>query len=270
MYTEYPPSLLLSPFVDQYWEFKGNPESGTHIHILPDGCTDFIFTLGEVAQVAGSSFVMQPYRSFFVGPMTRYSELVTCTPTVHMLGIRFLPCGLFRFMDLPLAELTNQRIDTHDLPDFFPPFFTEELSEQPHFKARIDLIEKWLIKSLAHTGQSCGPIHSAVRQINRYHGRLPISTLAANACLCPRHFERRFKHLTGFSPKEYSRIMKFRYAVEKLRHTPSGNLLSTAVDAGYYDAAHLAKEIRTLSGSTASSFLSSAVPEEITLTYIEP
>ena len=49
MYTEYQPSHLLAPYIDNYWEFKGNPEYGMRIHILPDGCTDFIFTLGEVA-----------------------------------------------------------------------------------------------------------------------------------------------------------------------------------------------------------------------------
>ena len=48
MYTEYQPSHLLAPYIDNYWEFKGNPEYGMRIHILPDGCTDFIFTLGEI------------------------------------------------------------------------------------------------------------------------------------------------------------------------------------------------------------------------------
>ena len=52
MYTEYQPSHLLAPYIDNYWEFKGNPEYGMRIHILPDGCTDFIFTLGEVADLS--------------------------------------------------------------------------------------------------------------------------------------------------------------------------------------------------------------------------
>ena len=48
MYTEYQPSHLLAPYIDNYWEFKGTPEYGMRIHILPDGCTDFIFTWGDV------------------------------------------------------------------------------------------------------------------------------------------------------------------------------------------------------------------------------
>ena len=108
MYTEYQPSRLLAPYIDNYWEFKGTPEYGMRIHILPDGCTDFIFTLGEaVSKVKEETLVMQPYRSYFVGPMTKYSELVTYAEFVHQFGVRFLPCGLSGFTKLPLHEFAN-------------------------------------------------------------------------------------------------------------------------------------------------------------------
>ena len=91
MYTEYQPSHLLVPYIDSYWEFKGNPDYGMRIHILPDGCTDFIFTLGEVANaVEEGSLIMQPYRSYFVGPMTKYSELVTYTESNPFICLAFV------------------------------------------------------------------------------------------------------------------------------------------------------------------------------------
>ena len=89
MYKEYHPSPLLSPYIDKYWEFKGQPGYGMHINILPDGCTDFIFTLGEAPKAVHDSLVMQPYHTYFIGAMTKYSELVTHTVTVHMLGSVF-------------------------------------------------------------------------------------------------------------------------------------------------------------------------------------
>lgn len=106
--------------------------------------------------------------------------------------------------------------------------------------------------------------------INQSAGKRSVRSLMDEVCLCQRHFERKFKHNTGFTPKEYSRIVKFKNAVELLRNTTSVNLLTTAIDAGYYDLAHFSKEIKTLSGNTPSSFLSLTVPEDITLTYIEP
>lgn len=270
MYNEYQPSLLLAPYIDKYWEFKGNPDYGMKINILPDGCTDFIFTLGEVADIAEQeSLIMQPYRSYFVGPMSRYSTLITYAKSIHMFGIRFLPCGLFRFMQLPLEELGNQRISTFESGGIFNDSLAERLCEQPYIQDKIRLIESFLTQALCTNNKIEKQISYAVDCINLSKGQLPIRSLVENVCLCQRHFERKFKHQTGYSPKEYSRIIKFKNAVDLLRSTSSNQLFSVAIEAGYYDTAHLSKEIKALSGNTPGSFLSLPVTEETTLTYLK-
>ena len=242
MYNEYQPSLLLAPYIDKYWEFKGNPDYGMKINILPDGCTDFIFTLGEVADIAEQeSLIMQPYRSYFVGPMSRYSTLITYAKSIHMFGIRFLPCGLFRFMQLPLEELGNQRISTFESGGIFNDSLAERLCEQPYIQDKIRLIESFLTQALCTNNKIEKQISYAVDCINLSKGQLPIRSLVENVCLCQRHFERKFKHQTGYSPKEYSRIIKFKNAVDLLRSTSSNQLFSVAIEAGYYDTAHLSK-----------------------------
>lgn len=272
MYTEYQPSRLLAPYIDNYWEFKGTPEYGMRIHILPDGCTDFIFTLGEaVSKVKEETLVMQPYRSYFVGPMTKYSELVTYAEFVHQFGVRFLPCGLSGFTKLPLHEFANYRISTNEMQAVFDSTFIERVCEQNDVRGRIQVVEEYLLAYLAHNYQPVdSQVAAAVNIINQSGGKRSVRSLMDEVCLCQRHFERKFKHNTGFTPKEYSRIVKFKNAVELLRNTASVNLLTTAIDAGCYDLAHFSKEIKTLSGNTPTSFLSLTVPEDITLTYIEP
>lgn len=268
MYSEYQPGLWLSPYIDKYWEFKGRPTCGEHLNILPDGCTDFIFTLGEVDQTGDETPVMQPCRSYFVGPMTKYSELTPHTPAVHLLGVRFLPCGIFRFMDLPLQELTNQRVNTTDLTSLFDHSFTERLCEQSDLKARINLIEHVLTQALKTPYSIDRQTYLAIHEINFHQGKLSIQTLMEKICLCQRHFERKFKQFTGFTPKEYSRIIKFRHAVNLLQQIHADTFLSVAINAGYYDTAHLSKEIKTLSGKNAFSFLNLDIPPDVTLTYI--
>ncbi len=170
MYTEYQPSRLLAPYIDNYWteyqpshllEFKGTPEYGMRIHILPDGCTDFIFTLGEaVSKVKEETLVMQPYRSYFVGPMTKYSELVTYAEFVHQFGVRFLPCGLSGFTKLPLHEFANYRISTNEMQAVFDSTFIERLCEQNDVRGRIQVVEEYLLAYLAHNYQ---PVDTQVR-----------------------------------------------------------------------------------------------------------
>ena len=112
MYNEYQPSLLLAPYIDKYWEFKGNPDYGMKINILPDGCTDFIFTLGEVADIAEQeSLIMQPYRSYFVGPMSRYSTLITYAKSI--LAVYSASCN-YHWKNLGIKEsaLLSQEVSS--------------------------------------------------------------------------------------------------------------------------------------------------------------
>ena len=173
MYKEYHPSPLLSPYIDKYWEFKGQPGYGMHINILPDGCTDFIFTLGEAPKAVHDSLVMQPYHTYFIGAMTKYSELVTHTVTVHMLGIRFLPCGILRFMDLPLQELTNLRLNADELTSLFTHSFAERLGELGTIQEHLVFIENFLLQALCrYSPKAERSMLFAIQQINRCKGDL--------------------------------------------------------------------------------------------------
>ena len=145
----------------------------------------------------------------------------------------------------------------------------ERLCEQPYIQDKIRLIESFLTQALCTNNKIEKQISYAVDCINLSKGQLPIRSLVENVCLCQRHFERKFKHQTGYSPKEYSRIIKFKNAVDLLRSTSSNQLFSVAIEAGYYDTAHLSKEIKALSGNTPGSFLSLPVTEETTLTYLK-
>lgn len=270
MYREFKPCSWLAPYIDKYWEFKGKLPFGTHINILPDGCTDFIFTLGEPTQgEEPKSLIMQPYRSYFVGPMTKYSRLVVCTETVHMLGIRFLPYGLFHFMELPLEELKDCRTPANELNLLFDDLFTEQLLEKQGLKEQIALIEELLLKALIKRDRQDPFVTCAINDIHHSCGKFPVQTLLERVCISQRSLERKFKHYTGYTPKAYSRIVKFRYAVGLLQQGITRNLLDVAIEAGYYDVSHLVKEVKVLSGTTPASFLAVNCPADTTLTYLE-
>lgn len=271
MYTEYVPSPLLAPYIDNYWEFKGAVSKGMHFNILPDGCTDFIFTLGEATHADNCSLVMQPYRSYFVGSMTTYAKLTAHSDTIDMFGIRFRPCGVSPFVEFPLHEFTDNRVQASDLNTLFNDSITDMLCEKTSIWERIEFIEGFLLEHLCRKQYEVDKsILYAVARINNHQGKLPIRALADDVNLCQRHFERKFKGLTGVSPKEYSRIVQFQNAVELLRNAEFDNLLSVAVQSGYYDVPHLSREIKRLSGSTPIAFLSGPEPKEVTLTYIHP
>lgn len=151
----------------------------------------------------------------------------------------------------------------------FTDSFAESLCEAQTLQQQICLIERFLIHRLKDNYEIDPQIPFAVQQINRSKGRLPILQLMDEICICQRHFERKFKAYTGYTPKEYSRIMKFRNTIDLLKNCVPDNLLTIAVEAGYYDLSHFNKEIRLLSGNTPASFLSIPIPEDVLLTYLE-
>ncbi len=116
MYHEFTPCAALVPFIDKFWVFKGFTDIGTRFKILADGCTDFIFSIGNMTVPTDEhSMIMQPYRSYFVGPMRVYSDLTATTNTLHMLGVRFHPCGLAAFTNEPLGQFADLRIQSSDI-----------------------------------------------------------------------------------------------------------------------------------------------------------
>lgn len=268
-YKEYVPDRRLWPYVDRYWEFKGRVTEGMRFNILPDGCTDFIFTLGGGMHAYGSPVQMQDCCCYFVGAMTTYTELAASSDRISMLGIRFRPCGILRFARLPLPELTDLRIPSGDLSTIFDDRLTVILAEKNTTAERISFIEAYLLQHAGLVSAAPDPcILYAVQQIDRYQGRESVSVLAGRLTLCQRQFERKFKMFTGYTPKEYSRIKQFRHAVELLGSLACQDLLSVAVRAGYYDVPHLSREVRRLAGKTPASFLALFPSGETTLTYV--
>ncbi len=265
MYKEYLPCHILAPYVDRYWEFKGQTEQGMQIKLSTDGCTDFMFILENTVN---HGIIMQPYHSYFIGPMNVCSTLITSSGTINTFGVRFRPCGLYRFMKISLSELTNIRLSVNDLDTIFSDSFAERLFEEQSIQCKINLIERYLKEHLYKSNYTMdAQIAYAVNQINAHEGKISISHLMSEVNLCQRHFERKFKLHTGFTPQKYNSIVRFKNAIKILRNESFDNLLSVAVKAGYYDASHLSREMKKLSGSTPNFFLSLPPDNETTIIY---
>lgn len=182
MYKEYSPCSVLAPFIYHFWEYKGETRNGLKFNIPPHGCSDFVFIVGNAADCIRNSLIMKPYHSYFFGPMNTFTELVAHTNFIHIIGVRFRPCGLFRFIDIPLNELTNQGIDSHEFPVLFSQSFIYQLCESN--QNPIDAIEHELVRQVYKNNTDTEKqISYAVSLISRQKGIVSIKELATEACL---------------------------------------------------------------------------------------
>lgn len=256
IYREYDPSSLLSEYIDKYWIVKDISQQAGKFKILPDGYSDFIFCLAGTSASDGNRKIVQPHRGFYVGAMTTFSELVKVPAKIDMLGVRFKPGGLYPFSDIPLHEFKNQRISISDSGFLFSPGFADRLCELRSTQERIAAIETFLYARLSQRFITDPQVAFAIKQMTDSCGQISIGKLMNEICLCQRHFERRFRERTGYSPKELARIVRFRHATAMLQQAVPENFQHFALDCGYYDHSHMVKEFRLLSGSSPAEFSS--------------
>lgn len=79
-------------------------------------------------------------------------------------------------------------------------------------------------------------------------GGTSVAAVARSLQVSERQLSRRFLARVGIAPKRYAGLRRFERATLALRS--QGSLAAAALDAGYYDQPHLAREIRSFAGMT--------------------
>jgi len=250
MYIEYNPHILLAPYIDKYWVSQGIVHEDFSMKIFPDGCVDIIFAFGNSAQ----NRAMDECTPYLVGTITSFLN-EHFYGTMDMFGIRFKPGGVTAFLSTPQFEFTNSVVELSQTDSLFSRAFYLSIPHTDNRQEQVAYIEKYMLNKLNGLHQIEKRVTHAIEFINCRKGILSMKDLAAEVCLGPRQFERRFKSTVGISPKMYSRIVRFNHTKEYLENHPETTLYSAAFDCGYYDYAHLIKEFVELAGEQPGYFI---------------
>lgn len=96
-------------------------------------------------------------------------------------------------------------------------------------------------------------IVEAIELINNSKGSVKTEKLAEKAKISIRQFQREFKKVTGFSPKEFSSIVRINSLTSELVKE-NVSLRDIFFNFGFYDQAHFNKEFKKITGANPSSF----------------
>ncbi|MFQ5599552.1 MAG: DUF6597 domain-containing transcriptional factor [Candidatus Krumholzibacteriia bacterium] len=248
-YREYAPCRELIPFVDCFWSRIAHPgESAPLQHrVLPDGCVDILFDVAACRQAGG--------RGFVVGTMTRPVVFETLGD-VHLVAVRFRPGGAYPFFGLPLRELTDARVDLHELWPACGPL-ENRLVESEVVLRQVRLVEQSLRERLAHIRVVDGRLLGAIDTVVARPEAMSVWALGERLGMSRQHLTRRFKDYVGIGPKQLARVMRMQSVVRRIRAARALEWSAVAVDAGYYDQAHMISEFRALTGLTPGRFAAS-------------
>jgi len=79
--------------------------------------------------------------------------------------------------------------------------------------------------------------------------------LANDYFLSERQFERQFRKFSGFSPKLFSRIVRFQSALTQYGNNEK-SLTEIALETGYYDQSHFIHDFKEFSGYHPKQYFS--------------
>lgn len=117
----------------------------------------------------------------------------------------------------------------------------------------IKLVENYLLKKMRSIKIDVHPVDTVSKFLLESSTRFSLDWLVSQASLSPRQFERKFNERIGIGPKMYSRIIRFYKAFEYKESHPSVAWLTIAIQFGYSDYYHLAKDFKQLSNVTPSN-----------------
>ena len=248
-YAEHAPPEPLRRLVECIWtgetvaDARGAPPRAGERRILPDGCIDIVLAFGRGLEEAS-----------VVGTMTR-AFVVPPDEHASWIGVRFRPGCAPALLDIPASELTNLSVPLSDVWRDAAPLL-ERLHEDAPLASRASLIAGALARRLAQgRAAPAREVLAAVDRISASGGNLAIGSLAPALGVSRQHLARAFAREVGVPPKTFARVVRLRRLLDRVRDASRADWSTLALDAGYYDQAHLIAEFRELTGLTPTRWL---------------
>lgn len=195
----------------------------------------------------------RPTITIFGQPNSRQNLYVT--HEYLMIHVRFQPGALFKLLRIPMMELVHQNFDATLIIGQEIKEIHEQLAESKSYDAMLHVLDNYFQKKVRQLKYDIHPIDTIGKLILENPQGFSLDTIAKQACLSHRQFERRFAQQIGITPKYFARICRFYQAYELKEHKPNLNWLSVAVQTGYNDYQHLVKDFKQFSGTTPNSLI---------------
>ncbi|MFA6367873.1 MAG: helix-turn-helix transcriptional regulator [Bacteroidales bacterium] len=261
------PCSLLEPFIKYYWILDYESRVVEPIRVIPYGCVQFTFYLGERINSFGSNNDSSyKDQAVVTGQISSFFDVVP-QGKIRLITIVFKPFGAKPFFDFPIFEIQNNIIPIKDINNKEWLDLENRLGDCVDNKSIVSCLENNLLKKLekntlfnSYSSINNERIMLAINRIDDSKGTINIKDLSSLACLSDKQFNRIFADYVGMNPKNFLRIIRYQSFLLKLQNsnikaTKAVDFLDLVYDCGYYDQSHLINNFKEFTGYTPKEYI---------------
>lgn len=257
IYQKLPSPPHLKDYVRFFWVLESS--SKTQIpyvyRSMADGCLELVFHYkGHFTEITDGVNIPQVH-SLIHAQTNQFRRFIT-DEHFGIFGAYIYPYAAQRLFDHPPTALSNQMLGLSDLLGGIGREVEEKIMLASDNKMRAKILAEFLTRRAKGNFQMKNiPAVNVIRSIIQKRGMATVKDLADQSYLSVRQFERKFKQFSGFSPKLYTRIIRFQAAMDAYGK-PKRPLTEIAYETGYYDQSHFIHEFKQFSGYHPKVFFS--------------
>jgi AraC-like DNA-binding protein len=235
------PPVHLRPYVKCFWSLDNSKDE-----VLPPVYKSMADGYTEVVFATNGSFEEYYNYDGYLLPQHANHRTLTIGKTIGLFGIRLYPYALQPLFGIASVELVN---NVHHLTSVVHRDLVDQVSESRNPGERLEKVCAYLTKKLTHNPT---PIDKVIHHLMASQGQASITELQNITALSERQFERKFKSIIGFTPKHYSRIIRFQHARKKFAARLT--FADLAYECNYADQSHFIREFKEFSGMSVTEY----------------
>ena len=177
----------------------------------------------------------------------------------------FEPGGMHALLHIDLQQLSGQVLTAKEFGDEGLLQLDHIFQSTPKAEHIAPLIDAFFLGHLPHTE---APNYTRLRRViaacDEAKGNISAAEMASVACLGERQFLRVFRTYVGIPPKQFIRLRRFHRAIQTMQQNVAKgqpiDLMSIALQHGYYDLSHMALEFQQMGCVSPSHFRMLGIP----------
>ena len=266
------PASPLSDYVHTFWAWEGYNPPHDKERILPHGTMELVINLNDEPFC-----VYDPeddYQATHIngimasGARTKHFVIDTSRPT-SLLSVWFKAGGSLPFFGVNGRELQNQHLSLdvlwgHDAHNLYDQLLYARTTDE-----RFCILENALMRRLMRSKSRHPAVEFALSHFRHAQDSHSIAQVVDQLALSPTRFIQVFREDVGVTPKRFCRILRFQKTLHLITSHPLMNWADIALDAGYYDQAHLINDFQAFAGISPTAYAPQDPDHRSNLAYFD-